>query len=455
MAISVQSVSKKYRLYSLPKQRLLEALHPFRKQYHREFWALQDVSFDVPRGTTLGVIGRNGSGKSTLLQVICGILRPTGGLVETAGRISALLELGAGFNPQFTGRENAWFSGQLMGLSPAEIKARMPEIEIFADIGEFFDQPVRTYSSGMFVRLAFACAISVDPDILIIDEALAVGDARFQQRCFRKFREFQEAGKTIVFVTHDMNAICKYCDFGMLLEQGRVVAASERTNEVVNYYLDLLEGRCPKEIRSVGEPLAASEEAGSPEKQKLEGFLTHHPAADNCSSHHIYNRGEYRQGFSRAEVVDFLVVCEDRCDPSAIYCGQEVDVYIKARFHEPVERPVFGLAVKTVDGLMLFGYHTGYAGLRIEPATAGKTVIGKFSLRMNAAPGDVFLDIGVAHRAPSGQVESLDRRCAAVHLSILESSHFDGMMNFEPRVSVVSASGMPMGAIEAPEALRG
>lgn len=439
-AISIRSVSKKYRLYSSPSERLKEVLHPFRKQYHREFWALRDISFDVPVGATLGIIGRNGSGKSTLLQIICSILRPTHGEVSVCGRVSALLELGAGFNPQFTGRDNAIFNGQLMGLSRAGITARMPEIEAFADIGEFIDQPVKTYSSGMFVRLAFACAIQMDPDILLVDEALAVGDAKFQEKCFRKFREFQQAGKTVVFVTHDMNAIVRYCDYGMLLEQGKLVVAGDQPKEIVHRYLDLLEGRIPQTNDKQGsdappqKPATASDIPG----RAVESFLAGDPSGDCLPLRPNYNKDEYRQGFDRAEVVDCLLVSEGRCDPSAVSCGQVVDVYIKARFHEPIAQPVFGLCVKTVDGLILFGYHTGYAGLSIASADAGQTVTVKFSLRMNVAPGDVFFDIGIAHKTSNGEVVSLDRRCASVHLAILENRHFDGVTMLDPEVTVAS-----------------
>ena len=192
IAIRIENLSKKYRLFASPRARLKEALHPFGKKYHREFWALKDVSFEVPKGQTLGILGRNGSGKSTLLQIIASVLQPTEGRVEVNGRVSAMLELGAGFNPEFTGRANVMFIGTLMGFSEADMRERLPAIEAFADIGEFIDQPVKTYSTGMFARLAFAAAINVDPDILVVDEILAVGDARFQQKCFRKFQEFQE-----------------------------------------------------------------------------------------------------------------------------------------------------------------------------------------------------------------------------------------------------------------------
>ena len=238
-AVSVQNVSKKFRLFGSPKERFWEALHPFKKQYHREFWALKDISFEVPKGMTLGIVGRNGSGKSTLLQVICSVLRPTSGKVTVNGRISALLELGAGFNPEFTGRDNVLLNGALMGFSRKEMEERLPLIESFADIGEFIDQPVKIYSSGMFVRLAFAAAINVDPDILIVDEVLAVGDAKFQHKCYQKFLEFQEAGKTIILVTHNTDAIVRHCDCAILLENGGIVEIGE-PKSITNYYMDLL-----------------------------------------------------------------------------------------------------------------------------------------------------------------------------------------------------------------------
>ncbi|OGW81897.1 MAG: hypothetical protein A3G33_05305 [Omnitrophica bacterium RIFCSPLOWO2_12_FULL_44_17] len=239
IAISIQNLSKKYRLYNSPRERFLEALHPFRKKYHREFWALKNINFNIKKGTTVGIVGRNGSGKSTLLQLICSVLKPTSGEIHVNGRISALLELGAGFDPQFTGRENVLLNGQISGIPLVEMKKRLPEIEAFADIGDFIDQPVKTYSSGMFLRLAFAAAINVDPDILVVDEALAVGDAKFQHKCYSKFLEFQKDGKTVLFATHDANAIVRHCDSAILLEKGKILEIGE-PKAVTNYYIDFL-----------------------------------------------------------------------------------------------------------------------------------------------------------------------------------------------------------------------
>lgn len=220
--IEVNNLTKVYRLYNSPKDRLKEMLSFRGKKYYREFYALHDVSFTVEKGQTVGIIGQNGSGKSTLLQIVCGVLQPTSGSVKVNGRIAALLELGAGFNPEFTGRENVYMNGALMGFTRAQTDSRFPDIEAFAEIGEFIDQPVKTYSSGMFVRLAFAAAINVDPDILVIDEALAVGDLRFQLKCIEKMKDFQKSGKTVVFVTHDIYSVRNFCNKVIWLNQGTI-----------------------------------------------------------------------------------------------------------------------------------------------------------------------------------------------------------------------------------------
>lgn len=241
VAIEVSQVSKKFRLFNSPKERIAEALHPFRKKYHREFWALKDISFDIHRGEIVGILGKNGSGKSTLLQIICSVMQPTEGGVEVHGRISALLELGAGFNPEFTGQENVLLNGSIMGVSRQEMLQRLPDIEAFADIGDFFDQPVKTYSSGMFVRVAFAAAVHVDPEILVVDEALSVGDSKFQHRCFQRIREFMERGKTIVVVSHSTDTLLRICHRGIVIDSGKLsfigpIAAA------VNHYQNLLFG---------------------------------------------------------------------------------------------------------------------------------------------------------------------------------------------------------------------
>ena len=220
IAISVKNLTKLYKLYNKPIDRLKEALSPFRRKYHRDFTALNDISFEIKKGETIGIIGKNGSGKSTLLKLLTGVVTPSSGTVITNGKISALLELGAGFNPNFTGIENVYFNGSIMGFTKEEIDERIATILEFADIGEFVNQPVKMYSSGMFVRLAFSLAINVDPDILIVDEALAVGDSRFQLKCFQKFEDFRKAGKTLIFVSHGMADVVRSCKRAIWINEG-------------------------------------------------------------------------------------------------------------------------------------------------------------------------------------------------------------------------------------------
>ncbi len=236
-AITIKGLWKKYRRYASVSDGIKEVLHPLRKKYHREFWALKDVSFDVKKGEAVGIIGRNGSGKSTLLQILCGVLQPTRGEVGVRGRIAALLELGAGFSPEFTGRENIYMNGALTGFTKEQIDAKFDEIAGFAEIGDFIDQPVRTYSSGMFVRLAFACAINVAPDILIVDEALAVGDKAFQLKCSRKIEELRAGGITLLFVSHDAYSVKNLCDRALWMNEGKAFAFGDSI-EVVDKYSD-------------------------------------------------------------------------------------------------------------------------------------------------------------------------------------------------------------------------
>lgn len=240
LAVSLKNVSKCYHMFDRPKDRLLQGLWCGKKQFYREFWALKDVSFDVKKGETIGLIGRNGSGKSTILQIIAGTIAPTDGSGTTVGRVSALLELGSGFNPEFTGRENAKMSGAIMGLSNPEILQRMPLIEQFAEIGEFIDQPVKLYSSGMYVRLAFACAINVDPDVLVIDEALAVGDLQFQLKCIEKMKAFKREGKTILFVSHDVYSVRNFCDTAIWMMDGKIHLWGD-VNTVTERYQDFMQ----------------------------------------------------------------------------------------------------------------------------------------------------------------------------------------------------------------------
>jgi len=436
--ISLREVSKKYKLYASLQERVREVFHPFQKKYHREFWALTDINLDVQRGTTLGIVGRNGSGKSTLLQIISSVLKPTTGTVSVQGRVSPLLELGAGFNPEFSGRENVMFGGSLMGFDEKEMEERLPTIEAFADIGEFIDQPVKVYSSGMFARLAFAAAVHVDPDILIVDEVLAVGDARFQHKCFHKFHEFQRAGKTIIFVSHDVNKVLQHCDRALFIEGGRILEDGVPKN-VVDAYLDFVltgtlnsrtQCRMQEEgvlINDESEATAKSAEA-QVTAEDVEQFLRQTHDADLCPQHTNYNKEEYRLGDGRASIIDYRVVVEDRVDPSTITSGAVVDIYLKAQFQETIEAPMFGFAVKTVDGVLVSGGNTRFTELELRPAHARETVVFKYTLHLNLHPGDYFVDLGVAEKLPDHD-GLLDVRNSLIHLHIEHKKSFTGFVD--------------------------
>ena len=321
--VAVQKVSKVYHLYRRPSDRILEVL-PFPLVKHRsEFWALRDVSLSVGRGEFLGIVGPNGSGKSTLLQILCGIVQPTSGRVVTEGRIAALLELGAGFNPESTGRENVQINGEILGLSRREIESVFPAIEAFADIGEFIDRPVKEYSSGMYVRLAFATAIHVEPEILIVDEALAVGDASFANRCIHKFEELKRKQVTVLFVSHDLGLVKRLSDRAILMLQGRV-AAEGGPNDVVNRY--------------VGHVLERHTDTPRTETEGL--------------------KSSYRHGDGSSRVID--VQMTDRSgSPVAIFrSGEPVAVRVRARALKRLRNPVVGILIRNRLGIDVFGTNT-------------------------------------------------------------------------------------------------
>lgn len=424
-AISISNVSKKYKLFDKPGHRLHEALHPFKRKYHREFWALRDISFDVRAGQTLGIIGRNGSGKSTLLQVLAGVTAATTGSVAVRGRLAALLELGAGFNPEFSGRENVFFYGQLMGCSPVEMKQKLPLIEQFAEIGDFFDQPVKIYSSGMFIRLAFAAAIHVDPDILIVDEALAVGDVKFQQKCYQKFIDFQEAGKTILLVTHDVNAIVRHCDAALLLDGGTILEKGE-PSAVVNRYLDILftDHAVKKALRSE----AVSYEEESP-KNLLE-FMEESSSHDRCSTRKNYNKNEYRYGNRQVEIIDYLIVKNGYEDVLTVNSKDSIEIYVKIKAHRKINQFMTGFGIKTVDGVEIYGINTRNLGIASEPLEAGAVRVFKWTVGLDLAEGDFFIDLGCADYAEGAHVP-LDRRYAIAHLRVHSAAPSAGLVKLD------------------------
>jgi homopolymeric O-antigen transport system ATP-binding protein len=439
IAISVRDLRKKYRLFSTPMERLKESFHPLRKRYHKEFWALNGISFDIPKGEVLGILGRNGSGKSTLLQIIASVLQPTSGTVTVNGRVSALLELGAGFNPEFTGRQNVLLNGAIMGVPHDEMLERMPAIIEFADIGQFFDQPMKIYSSGMFVRVAFAAATSVDPDILIVDEALAVGDAKFQYRCFQKIKEFKEHGTTIVLVTHDTEVVIRHCESAILLNEGCLIAGGA-PESIVRRYIDLMEERDLKQLaRSTEMSLATELGAVSGQRSVLVGrveevvnaFLVDRCNADQCARRTTYNPTEHAQKDPRAEIVDYLIVSAESVDPTHIMSGETIDIYIKVRFHADIESPCFGIALNSKDGVQIYALNSAWTSSEPIPARAGELRVVRFRIVLSLNAGDVFIDIGVDERRDVTSYANVFRRMGLIHLVIHSNKLFHGLANLD------------------------
>lgn len=414
IVISVSNLTKTYRLFEHPGDRVKQFLSLGVKQYHREFTALKGLSFDIRRGETVGIIGRNGSGKSTLLQTICGILKPTSGSVSVKGRISALLELGAGFNPEFTGRENIYFQGTLMGLTKAQMDQRFDDIVDFADIGEFLDQPVRVYSSGMFVRLAFAVAVNVAPDILVVDEALAVGDALFQMKCLRRIDDIRNRGGTILIVTHAVEQVAHHCDRALLLGKGTLLADGD-TATTLSRYLDQSESE-PIRAMSVGVDRETAVESN-------DSFLRH-PA---------YNPDETRWGDRSATIEGIQIVQNCTENPESLLPGVAIEVRLRIHYHADIERPIYGLAIKTSEGAVVFTTNSrvllGNSGF--ESRSAGDSVHARFRLNPCVDSGKYSLSVGVASEGSEGIVPH-DRRFDSVFIQFAHAITSAGEIEMSP-----------------------
>jgi len=443
--ISLRNLRKKYRLFNSPQERLKEALHPFRKHYHKPFWALDGVDLDVAKGQVLGILGRNGSGKSTLLQVVAGILRPTEGHLDVRGRIAALLELGAGFNPDFTGRDNVLLHAAITGVTRSEVVARMKDIEAFADIGQFFDQPVKTYSSGMFVRVAFAAAIHVYPDILIIDEALAVGDAQFQHKCYRRLRELRDAGTTILFVTHSIDAVVQLCERAVLMDAGKVVLDGEPRGVAEEYIRRLFGPARPSrmaetsaEFRDMGTGNAGNDaQAGSTSEDSW--LRSDDTKTDLLRPHPLYNVGETRYGSKEAELVDFRMVADAGNNGRTITGHTPVDLCLKVLFHARVEKPVIGFSLKTKQGVSIYGSNTYIEQLPTPTAEAGSLHIYRFRFNARLNVGDYFLDLGVCRDDGTTGGAPIDVRLSVVNFSVIATHRFkrDGIVDLHPTFDVL------------------
>ena len=433
LAISARHVSKKFRLFLSPKDRLIEALHPLRKQYHREFWALRDVSLDIHSGETVGILGRNGSGKSTLLQIMCSVMQPTQGDVVVHGRIAALLELGAGFNPEFTGRENVMLNGAIMGLSRKEILRRMSDIEAFADIGRFFDQPVKTYSSGMFVRVAFASAIHVDPDILVVDEALAVGDAKFQRKCVLQIEAIRAKGTSVIFVSHSIETITSLCSRAVILDNGMLVADGN-PKIIAEKYLGMLFAESPESRDSTKMSLAAhssTPRTGETLELQDDPVFSLVPGPQSLSGRFGYNRHELRTWNGEGTIVDYLVLANGHSPEGHIASGTAMTIFVKVHFQSHVAQPIVGFELKTDMGVTISSSNTFLTQTLMKPAEEGQTRLYKIDFGTPLNAGDYFIDLGLAKYdgTPGGAI--LDVRRSIIHLIVtpMTEKRFNGIVD--------------------------
>jgi lipopolysaccharide transport system ATP-binding protein len=442
-SISVDGISKCYNVYDSPMDRLLQSLYPRAARMaggvgaHRvasalrerrnfsEFWALRDVSFEVKRGETVGIVGRNGSGKSTLLQMIAGTLTPTQGSISVHGRIAALLELGSGFNPEFTGIENVHLNASVLGLTDAEIDQRMDSILAFADIGDFAKRPIKTYSSGMVVRLAFAVQAQVEPDILIVDEALSVGDAKFQAKCFARLETLKAAGTSILFVSHATEQVISHCDRAILLHDG-VMHQQGKPKDVVHTYLDLLFGgsrKLAKAARSTeAKILGTSPEATTERSDKAFALDMRQGAFEERGNYSPY---EYRWGNGAAQILDFRLIGPKGTEPSLVLSGDRLRLMLGVAFNETVFRPIFGLTIKTKDGITVYGSNTEMSETALPSGIghAGTHAIVTFDFDCTLGPGDYFLSVGVASR-DGEEATPHDRRYDAIHINVNDTGFF-------------------------------
>ena len=416
LAIHVDRVSKVYKLYRRNRDRLIESLGLTKKKLSTPHYALKDVSLDIYKGETVGIIGTNGSGKSTILKIITGVLHETSGTVQVNGRISALLELGAGFNMEYNGIENIYLNGTMIGFSKEEIDARLDDILEFADIGDFIHQPVKTYSSGMFVRLAFAVAINIDPEILVVDEALSVGDVFFQAKCYHKFEEFKKQGKTILFVSHDLSSVSKYCDRVVLLNKG-VKLDEGSPKQMVDLYKQLLVGQNP-----VKQNESASEEQIPAENSEELGDFQMNP-----------NMLEY--GSRIAEITDFRVIDDKGMCSNTIEKGSEFKIRMKVRFNEDIQEPIMAYTFKNIQGTEITGTNTMYENAKVERSGKGDTCTVTFTQTMNLQGGEYLLSFGCTGYK-NGDFTVFHRLYDACNITVISSKNTVGFYDMDSKVEV-------------------
>ena len=413
--IQVKNLTKMYKLYDKPSDRLKEALGLTRKKLYKEHYALRDVNFDIQEGECVGIIGTNGSGKSTILKIITGVLTPTQGEVKVDGRISALLELGAGFNMEYSGLEKVYLNGTMIGFSKEEIDARLDDILEFADIGDFIHQPVKTYSSGMFVRLAFAVAINIDPEILVVDEALSVGDVFFQAKCYHKFEEFKKQGKTILFVSHDLSSVSKYCDRVILLNKG-VKLDEGSPKQMVDLYKQLLVGQDPvKQQEADKEKKAAVQSEGTGNFQANPNML------------------EY--GNRMAEIIHFEVLDDRGMLSNTIEKGTEFKIRMKVQFNEDIQEPIMAYTFKNIKGTEITGTNTMFEKAQVARSGAGDECTVTFTQNMDLQGGEYLLSFGCTGYK-DGDFTVFHRLYDACNITVVSSKNTVGFYDMNSRIEI-------------------
>lgn len=419
-AISVNHLTKIYKLYDKPIDRLKESLGLTRKKKYREHYALRDVSFSVGKGETVGIIGTNGSGKSTILKIITGVLNPSQGEVTVNGRISALLELGAGFNSEYSGLENVYLNGTMIGFSREEIDRKLDDILAFADIGDFIHQPVKTYSSGMFVRLAFAVAINIEPEILIVDEALSVGDVFFQAKCYKKFEDFKKMGKTILFVSHDLGSISKYCDRVILLNKGEKLQEGS-PKEMVDLYKKVLVGLegVPDEDEEKEE---AVEEKSVDTKDRWERPFETNPNVLDYGNH-------------KARIIDFTITDRNGVPANTIEKSSVFSIKMKVQFKETVQEPIFAYSIKNLQGTEITGTNTLFEKADISAKQEGQVCEITFAQEMNLQGGEYLLSLGCTGYV-NGEFEVFHRLYDVCGITVMSSKNTVGFYDMNSKVTV-------------------
>ncbi len=427
IAIAVQNICKIYKLYDKPMDRLKEALGLTRNVKHREHFALNNVNFQVKQGECVGIIGTNGSGKSTILKIITGVLNPTSGAVTVNGRISALLELGAGFNQEYSGMENIYLNGTMNGFSNAEIDAKLQDILDFADIGDYVHQPVKTYSSGMFVRLAFSVAINIEPEILIVDEALSVGDVFFQAKCYHKFEEFKKMGKTIMIVSHDLSSIAKYCDRVILLNQG-VKLGEGSPKEMIDDFKRVLVGQYEL-------PEQKSEQSLLNDAEVQEAVHTKAAVQKRAREGNAENTKTLEYGTREAEIEEIYIVDDRGVRTNAILKGMEFGIYMKVRFHQDLPAPIFAFSIKTAKGTEITGTNTMFEKAFLESVSAGSEKLVSFTQKMSLQGGEYLISFGVTGYN-GNEFQVYHRLYDALDITVISDKNTVGYYDMNSKVAV-------------------